>query len=76
MNPLEIQLLAHRYLYYVLQRPVLTDYVYDMLERKIRKRLPETSVVWEVGSERPEDYNEEVRAYAAELLAKPFNQTK
>jgi NAD-dependent DNA ligase len=68
LDPLEIQVLAHRYLYYVLTRPVLSDYDYDLLERRAKRALPETSSVHSVGSERPEDYPKAAVEYAIGLL--------
>lgn len=68
MHPLVREVLAHRYLYYVLSQPVITDYDYDMLERRARQELPTEETLFTVGSSRPEDYPEEVVSRARELL--------
>jgi len=60
-------ILAHRYLYYVLGEPVVSDAVYDQMEREARAALPESSVVHKVGSSNPWDYSDEVKQYAEEL---------
>ena len=52
--------MVHRYLYYVECQPVISDYEYDMLERKVREVLPETSPVQGVGSSLPSSYSKEV----------------
>lgn len=68
MHPLELQVLAHRYLYYVLAEPVIADPVYDQIEREARAVLPESSPVHGVGSSLPSSYSAEVVAYADRLL--------
>lgn len=40
LQQLEHEIMVHRYLYYVECQPVISDYEYDMLERKARV-LPE-----------------------------------
>ena len=57
---------AHRYLYYVLNCPVISDYEYDVMERA----LPEDSIVrLTVGSEAEEDYAEDIKALTQQLLS-------
>lgn len=68
MHPLELQVLAHRYLYYVLAEPVISDPVYDQIEREAREVLPETSPVHGVGSSLPSSYPDEAVAHAMLLL--------
>jgi NAD-dependent DNA ligase len=54
--------MAHRYLYYVLAEPVISDWSYDEIERKAREILPESSPVQGVGSGLPGSYsNEQVK---------------
>lgn len=65
---LELEVLIHRYLYYVESSPVIPDSVYDKLEREARAVLPEDSVVNKVGSSNPWDYSEEVKALALKRL--------
>ena len=64
---LELEVMAHRYLYYVLAEPVLLDHQYDMLERRARESLPATSPVQGVGSCLPSSYTAEQVARAKEL---------
>lgn len=56
--------MACRYAYYVLHKPILTDVDYDRLEKDytmVNDRLP-------VGSERKEDYTEAQRSLALYFL--------
>jgi NAD-dependent DNA ligase len=39
----ERELMAHRYLYYILAEPVITDYQYDMREKAFRDKIGEDS---------------------------------
>jgi DNA ligase (NAD+) len=48
--------LAHRYRYYVMCDPVISDFEYDQLEREAKKILPPDSPVHGVGSDRASDY--------------------
>ena len=57
---LERTVMAHRYLYYILNSPVLADIDYDSLERSARAVLPPTSPVHQPGSSLPEDYAPDV----------------
>jgi NAD-dependent DNA ligase len=65
---LELQVMAHRYLYYVLSEPVLTDFEYDLVERKAREVCAENSPVQGVGSDLAGDYNKKHIAAAKEYL--------
>lgn len=64
---LELEVMAHRYLYYVESEPVLTDFDYDVLERKARAACPPESPVHGVGSSLPSSYSEAQIARAMEL---------
>lgn len=65
LAPQEKLLAAHRYLYYVLSRPIISDYEYDMME----KELPEDSLIrLIVGSDWDGDYPEDVKELAERLL--------
>jgi NAD-dependent DNA ligase len=64
----ENNLLAHRYLYYVLAEPVMSDYTYDMAENEARTFLPEYSVIHGVGSPLASSYSKEVVAIAEGML--------
>jgi NAD-dependent DNA ligase len=64
---LEKQVLAHRYLYYVLAEPILPDLDYDVLERKARAVCSADSPVQGVGSSLPSSYSAEVVEYAKQI---------
>ncbi len=56
VNLTECEVMAHRYLYYVLGTPVITDFMYDQLERTARQVLPPSSCVHSVGSSLASSY--------------------
>lgn len=70
INELTDELLYHRYLYYVLAAPEISDYQYDMMERELRRledrydycRSDSPSIT--VGSELPETYPKHIRERA------------
>jgi len=68
MIDLENEVLAHRWLYYVLATQVLSDVDYDRLECEARAALPETSPVHRCGSDLRESYPVAAVARAEELL--------
>lgn len=49
-------LLEHRYRYYILCMPIISDYEYDMLEREYLKTAPEDSLLRLPGSDLIESY--------------------
>jgi NAD-dependent DNA ligase len=53
---IELKVLRHRYLYYIKNAPVISDQEYDELEKFAQSILPETSVVFKVGSDLEKDY--------------------
>jgi NAD-dependent DNA ligase len=57
---LEREVLVHRYLYYVEAAPILSDFVYDQIEREARAVLPEDNVVHKVGSCLPSSYPQDI----------------
>ncbi len=61
-------LLAHRYLYYVLGRPVISDFEYDKLEREHLKKFPDSVAMNQPGSDKAEHYSAEVQRLALILL--------
>jgi len=65
---LETLVMAHRYLYYVLGEPVLSDHSYDVLERAAREICPKDSPVHGIGSSLSTSYTEEQINKAVELL--------
>ena len=64
-------LLAHRYLYYVVGKPVLKDSDYDALERGAMSIIPDDSPIRRPGSSNPYDYPEVVMKMAEALLHDP-----
>ncbi len=62
---LETEVMVHRYLYYVLAQPAMSDYDYDILERQAREVCGEESPVHDVGSDCESDYPKEI-VYLAE----------
>lgn len=65
LSGLELEVLYHRYLYYVLGEPEITDYEYDMLERRLGREQPGSAVFNSVGSSLAGDYPPEVAERAS-----------
>ncbi len=59
--------MAHRYRYYVMADPAISDYAYDILERQAREVCPPESPVHGVGSCLPSSYSDEVKNLAEDL---------
>lgn len=70
MLEIEKLVMAHRYLYYVLMSPVISDREYDLLELDAYEKAPSDSPVHELGSSLPENYSQEIIDLANELLNK------
>jgi len=68
MDNLEKEILAHRYLYYILNRPILSDREYDIKEKYAKSILPENSPVFSMGSDLESSYPKEVIEFAKKLL--------
>lgn len=68
MNDLETEVMAHRYLYYVLADPRMPDLVYDALERQAREVCPPESPVHGVGSSLASSYTDAHVLRAKQLL--------
>lgn len=64
----EDALLAHRYLYYVLGTPVLSDREYDELEKEFLAGCPWESPIAYPGSSLESSYEERVIRLANEIL--------
>lgn len=64
---LELQVMAHRYMYYVECNPMFTDWQYDHLQKLADAHCPPESPVHKVGSDLAESYTEEQREYAAKI---------
>jgi NAD-dependent DNA ligase len=61
-----VELLAHRYLYYVLSAPVITDREYDALEEKALKRR-DAVVLLKPGSSLESSYDEATKNLAMKM---------
>lgn len=64
---LEQQVLVHRYRYYVMDDPVISDFEYDQLERQARNLLPLESPVHGIGSSLASSYSDEVATLARSM---------
>ena len=67
INDLELKTLAYRYLYYVKNISLISDYEYDKLEREALKIVDEDSMLFQPGSDLESSYSEEIKNYAKEL---------
>lgn len=68
-DQLKNEVMAHRYLYYVLSEPVLPDSVYDSIEREARRVCPADSVVQKAGSSLLGSYTARQIAIAMKFLS-------
>jgi NAD-dependent DNA ligase len=59
--------MAHRYLYYVLSAPVISDYLYDQLEKLALESAPADSPLRKPGSDLASHYSDEIIAMAQNL---------
>jgi len=64
---LEALVMAHRYLYYVLNTPIISDYEYNQLEHEAREVLPKSSPVHSAGSEANSSYSDYIRMLALQM---------
>ena len=75
-------MMAHRYLYYVKQAPIISDTTYDQIEKEILKEVQtnrldgKKSPLATPGSDDPKCYPKHVRYLATALLAKHLLKTK
>jgi NAD-dependent DNA ligase len=72
MTPLQLEteVMAHRYLYYVLSEQSVSDAEYDVLERKAREVCDSGSPVHGVGSSLASSYKSSEKELAVKLLNK------
>lgn len=63
----EDRVLLHRYCYYVLALPLVSDFEYDTYEREARAVCPPESPVHGVGSCLPSSYPERIKHMAEEM---------
>ena len=61
---IETQVLVHRFRYYVLDDPIISDAEYDDLERRARSLLPLESQVHGVGSSLRSSYSAKIAELA------------
>ena len=54
---IEHEVMVHRYRYYIMCSPLISDSEYDRLEKKARDQLPSSSPVHNIGSGLEESYN-------------------
>lgn len=64
----EREVLVHRYLYYVLAQPTISDFEYDIIERQAREVCPPESPVHGVGSSLPSSYSDDIKIAAESRL--------
>lgn len=69
MIDIELEVMAHRYLYFVLLRPVISNKEYDALQKEAMKQLPASSPVHLYGSDKESDYQSAWVARARILLS-------
>lgn len=60
--------MAHRYLYYVLCSPIISDREYDMLEKKALNEIKEDHPLANPGSDREESYSEKIKSLAKKMM--------
>lgn len=67
---LEDIVLGHRYLYHVLNTPVISDQEYDKLDKQAKLSYPVASPIYDMGSDLKESYTPRQIACACLLKAK------
>lgn len=67
MSEIEKLVLAHRYLYYVKSRPVISDRDYDALEKLALAQHSDSETLNAPGSDLQSSYSDEVKALALTL---------
>lgn len=65
---IEDQCMVHRYLYYVVGRPIISDYQYDMLEKKAVETADENHKIHSAGSDLASSYSDEIIKIAKTLI--------
>lgn len=67
LKSIELLCMAHRYLYYVKCRPVISDHDYDTLEREALEFVGQESLIRQPGSDNEKDYPEDAIELAEKL---------
>lgn len=65
---LEDLIMVHRFLYYVENSPVISDYEYDILQRQADIFCDKDSPIHKVGSDLPSSYTDNQKQLAYNLL--------
>lgn len=74
MNDFGKNVMMHRYLYYVLGQPVISDWEYDKLEDEASKQPENDYLNHAVGSDTRELYSREIRCWnKTDIWGKPRN---
>lgn len=70
MNELSLpdQCMVHRYLYYVLNRPIISDYAYDQLEKQALVGIDENHPLNRCGSDSESSYSDEIKLIAKKIV--------
>ena len=64
--------MAHRYLYYVRNNPVISDFEYDMLEKEAVKDIPKDHPLNKAGSDMESSYSTLHKSMSIGLLKNLF----
>lgn len=67
-NQLADKCLMHRYLYYVLCEPIISDMQYDIMEKKAKETCDAEHLINKPGSSLKSSYSEDIIKQAKELL--------
>jgi NAD-dependent DNA ligase len=70
---IESEVLAARYAYYILAKPIMSDRHYDDLERMAKQICPENSEVHSIGSTHQEDYPWKIKSKARALVNQMYS---
>lgn len=61
------QCMVHRYLYYVLNSPIISDQEYDRMERDATEFLDDNHPLFKCGSDIDSSYDDEIKEIARTL---------
>ena len=62
--PIYDKCMVHRYRYYVMNEPLISDSIYDAMERKAREEAPEGHPILAVGSSLADSYPDHIKEIA------------
>lgn len=66
---IEDKCLVHRFLYYVLCDPIISDYEYDQMELVAKKNAVDSHMIHKVGSSLVSSYSEEIQQIATVIYS-------